>query len=152
MGLVELTAVSVDELGVDETDFEVVEHGRLVEVAERCEVILAHQDVRVPQVRQVLRLGVQFVLEALRRSHQSGNKLIIHLFIVLFFLGSEAQSRWWTSAKQNGVAASTLHSLTQSSHSTHQMTAEEHLQILLEEIKSYSLPLYARLRDCSLAA
>lgn len=66
-----LTAVSVDELGVHETDFEVVEHGRLVEVAERCEVILAHQDVRVPQVRQVLRLGVQFVLEALRRNRQS---------------------------------------------------------------------------------
>lgn len=48
-----------------------MEHGRLVEVAERCEVILAHQDVRVPQVRQVLRLGVQFVLEALRRNRQS---------------------------------------------------------------------------------
>lgn len=69
--LAELTAVSVDELGVDKTDFEVVEHGRLVEVAERCEVILAHQDVRVPQVRQVLRLGVQLVLEALRRKRDT---------------------------------------------------------------------------------
>lgn len=59
------TTVSVDELRVDEADFEVVQHGRLVEVAERCEVILTHQDVRVSQVRQVLRLGVQLVLEVL---------------------------------------------------------------------------------------
>lgn len=84
--LVELTAVSVNELGVDETDFEVVEHGRLVEITERCEVILAHQDVGVPQVRQVLRLGVQFVLEALRRSHQSGRN---RLFIWVFFQNRE---------------------------------------------------------------
>lgn len=41
------TAVSVDELGVHEADFEIVQHGWLVEVAERCEVVLAHQDVRV---------------------------------------------------------------------------------------------------------
>lgn len=109
----ELTAVSVDELGIDETDFEVVEHGWLVEVAERCEVILAHQDVRVPQVRQVLCLGVQFVLEALRRSHQSRKNNF-------FFLkkGSEAQNRWWTSAKQSRVAASTLHFLLDGRDST----------------------------------
>lgn len=65
------TAVSVDELGVDEADFEVVQHGRLVEVAECCEVILAHQDVGVSQVRQVLRLGVQCVLDALQVKQQS---------------------------------------------------------------------------------
>lgn len=60
------TAVGVNELRVDEADFEIVQHGWLVEVAERCEVILAHQDVRVSQVRQVLCFGVQEVLEALR--------------------------------------------------------------------------------------
>lgn len=64
------TAVSVDELGVDEADFKVVEHGRLVEVAERCEVILAHQDVGVPQVRQVLGFGIQFVLEMLMKREE----------------------------------------------------------------------------------
>lgn len=41
------TAVSVDELGVHEADFEIVQHGWLVEVAERRQVVLAHQDVRV---------------------------------------------------------------------------------------------------------
>ena len=66
------TAVSVDELGVDEADFEVVQHGRLVEVAECCEVILAHQDVGVSQVRQVLRLGVQLVLNALKMTRRTG--------------------------------------------------------------------------------
>lgn len=61
-----LTAISVDELGVDEADFEVVQHCRLMEVAERREVILAHQDVRVSQVGQVLGFGVQLVLKILR--------------------------------------------------------------------------------------
>lgn len=42
------TAVSVDELGVDETHFEIVKDGRFVEVTESGEVILAHQNVRVP--------------------------------------------------------------------------------------------------------
>lgn len=65
------TAVSVDELGVNEADFEVVQHGRLVEVAERCEVILAHQDVRISQVRQVLCLGVKRVLNALEVRQES---------------------------------------------------------------------------------
>lgn len=60
------TAVRVDELGVDEADFEVVQHSWLMEVAECREVILAHQDVWVSQVRQVLHLGVQLVLDVLR--------------------------------------------------------------------------------------
>lgn len=66
------TAVSVDELRVNEADFEVVEHGRLVEVAERREVIFAHQDVGVSQVRQVLRLGVQLVLNVLGMIRKPG--------------------------------------------------------------------------------
>lgn len=57
-----------------------------MEVAERCEVILAHQDVRVPQVRQVLRLGVQFVLEALRRNHKSGDRQDV-LYVILIKQG-----------------------------------------------------------------
>lgn len=72
------TAVSVDELGVDEADFEVVQHGWLVEVAERCKVIFTHQDVRVSQVRQVLRLGVQFVLKALKMKQESYSRDIVH--------------------------------------------------------------------------
>ena len=34
-------------------DFQVVEHGGLVEVGERGEVILSYQDVRVPEEEQV---------------------------------------------------------------------------------------------------
>lgn len=48
-----------------------MQHGRLVEVAERCEVILAHQDVRISQVRQVLCLGVKRVLNALEVRQES---------------------------------------------------------------------------------
>lgn len=47
-----------------------MQHGRLVEVAERCEVVLAHQDVGVSQVRQVLRLGVQLVLNVLKMKQE----------------------------------------------------------------------------------
>lgn len=53
-----LTAVGVNELGVDEANFEVVENGRFVQVAEGGEIILPHQDVRVPEVRQVLRFRI----------------------------------------------------------------------------------------------
>lgn len=63
------TAVGVDELGVHEAHFEIVQHGWLVEVAECREVVLAHQDVRVSQVRQVLCLGVQGVLKTLEIKH-----------------------------------------------------------------------------------
>ena len=45
----ELTAVGVDVVGLQEADLEVVQDGRLVQVAEGREVVLAHQDVRVPQ-------------------------------------------------------------------------------------------------------
>lgn len=65
------TTVSVDELGVHEADFEVVQHGRLVQVAECREVIFADQDVGITQVRKVLRLGVQFVLDVLKRNEEA---------------------------------------------------------------------------------
>lgn len=42
-----ITTVRVNQLGVDEAHFEVVQHCRLVEVAESCEVIFPYQDVRV---------------------------------------------------------------------------------------------------------
>ena len=42
-----LTAVGVDVVGLKEADLEVVQDGRLVQVAEGREVILSHQDVRV---------------------------------------------------------------------------------------------------------
>lgn len=60
-----LTAVGIDEFGVDEAHFEIVQHRRLVQVTERREVIFSHQDVRVPQVRKVFRLGVQLVFNFL---------------------------------------------------------------------------------------
>lgn len=51
-----LTAVGVNELGLREADPEVVQHCGLVEVAEGREVILTHEDVRVPERRQRSRI------------------------------------------------------------------------------------------------
>lgn len=68
-----LTAVGVDELGVDEAHFKVVQHRRLVQVAESCEVILSHQDVRVSQVWKILGLGVQLVFNFLWSSKHNTN-------------------------------------------------------------------------------
>ena len=62
------TTVGVDEFRVYKADFEVMQHSRLVEVAERRQVILSHQDVRVPQVGEVLSLGVQLVLNILEEN------------------------------------------------------------------------------------
>lgn len=42
------TAVGVDEFGVDEAHFQVVQHGRFMKVTQSRQVILSHQDVRVP--------------------------------------------------------------------------------------------------------
>lgn len=42
-----ITTVRVNQLGVDEAHFEVVQHCRLVEVAESREIIFPHQDVGV---------------------------------------------------------------------------------------------------------
>lgn len=47
------TAVRVDDPGLLETHSEVVQHGRLVQVAEGGEVILPHQDVGVAKRRQL---------------------------------------------------------------------------------------------------
>lgn len=47
-----ITAVGVDEFGVCESDPEVVQNGRFMEVTESREVVLTHQDVRVTKRRQ----------------------------------------------------------------------------------------------------
>lgn len=44
-----LTTVGVNVIGLDEADLEVVEHSRLMEVAESREVILSHQNIRIPK-------------------------------------------------------------------------------------------------------
>lgn len=63
------TAVGVDEFGVDEAHFQVVQHGRFVKVTQRRQVIFSHQDVGVPQVRQGFSLRVQLVLQILTHKH-----------------------------------------------------------------------------------
>lgn len=73
------TAVGVDKFGVNKADFEVVEHGWFMEVAKGCEVILAHQDVRVSQVRQVLRLGVQLVVDILGKEREAITYMYNHM-------------------------------------------------------------------------
>lgn len=47
-----LTTVGVNEFGFCKSDSEIVKHCRLVEIAEGCEVILTHQDVRITKWRQ----------------------------------------------------------------------------------------------------
>lgn len=42
-----ITAVCVDQLGVNEAHFKVVQHCWLMEVTERCKIIFPHQDVRI---------------------------------------------------------------------------------------------------------
>lgn len=64
-----ITAVCVDKLAVCESDPEVVQHGRFVEIAESCEVILAHQDVWITERGQDGVLWVQFVLGLLPRKY-----------------------------------------------------------------------------------
>lgn len=60
-----ITTVGVDKLGVRESDPEVVQYGRFMEVTESREVVLAHQDVRVTKRRQNATLWVQLVLDLL---------------------------------------------------------------------------------------
>lgn len=45
--LCRLTTVCVDVVGLQESNPQVVQDGRLMEVAESRQVVLAHQDVRV---------------------------------------------------------------------------------------------------------
>lgn len=47
-----LTTVGVNEFGFCKADSEIVKHRRFVEIAEGCEVILTHEDVRIPKWRQ----------------------------------------------------------------------------------------------------
>lgn len=60
-----ITAVGVDEFGVCESNPEVVQDGRFMEVTESREVVLTHQDVRVTKRRQNSTLWVQLVLKFL---------------------------------------------------------------------------------------
>lgn len=62
-----ITAVGVDELGVCESDPEVVQNGRFMEVTESREVVLTHQDVRVTKRRQTTAFWVQLVLKFLQK-------------------------------------------------------------------------------------
>lgn len=50
-------AVGVDEVGLDEAHAEAVQHCGLMEVAEGRQVVLPHQDVRVPQEGQPVAIG-----------------------------------------------------------------------------------------------
>lgn len=62
-----LTAVRVDGVGLKESHSQVVQHGGFVQVAERREVILPHQDVRVTQERKRVTLWSHGVLQRLKR-------------------------------------------------------------------------------------
>lgn len=65
------TAVGVDEFGVDEAHFQVVQHGRFMKVTQSRQVIFSHQDVGVPQVREDFSLRVQLVLQILNTPTQN---------------------------------------------------------------------------------
>lgn len=65
-----LTAVRVDVVGLEEPDFEVVEDGRLVQVAQGRQVILSHQDIGIAQERQLVSLEINGILIELKRHTQ----------------------------------------------------------------------------------
>lgn len=62
-----LTAVRVDVVGLQEPDFEVVEDGGFVEVAQSRQVILSHQDIGIAQERQLVSLEINGIFVELRR-------------------------------------------------------------------------------------
>lgn len=62
-----LTTVRVDVVGLEEPDFEVVEDRGLVQVAQGCQVILSHQDIRIAQERQLISLEVNRIFIELKR-------------------------------------------------------------------------------------
>lgn len=64
-----LTTVSVNVIGLQETHFEIVEHSRLMEVAESCEVIFSHQNVRIPKKRKLV-FGTNFIFKRLDRNSE----------------------------------------------------------------------------------
>lgn len=68
-----ITAVRVDQPEVRKAHFQVMQQRRLVEVAESCQVIYAHQHVRVPQRGKTVGLGGYFVLHHLRRQEKGQN-------------------------------------------------------------------------------
>lgn len=66
-----LTTVRVDVVGLQETDLQVMQNGRLMEIAEGREVIFTHQDVGVPQEGQLLALGINGVFLNLNRRNKT---------------------------------------------------------------------------------
>ena len=61
------TAVGVDVIGLQEAYSEVVQHSRFMEVAKCREVILSHQDIRVPQEGQLVVFGPDGVVQRLQQ-------------------------------------------------------------------------------------
>lgn len=61
-----LTTVGVNVVGLEEPDFEVVQDGRLVQVAEGCQVVLPHQDVWIAQEGQLVPLEVHGIFVELK--------------------------------------------------------------------------------------
>jgi hypothetical protein len=49
-----LTAVRVNGIVVEKAQLEVVEDGRLVEVRQRSQIVGPKQEIRVPEIRQIL--------------------------------------------------------------------------------------------------
>lgn len=70
-----LTTVRVDVVRLKEADLEVVQDGRLVQVAESREVIFSHQDVRVPQEGKRVAVSTHRVLQRLRQRDRRGQRL-----------------------------------------------------------------------------
>lgn len=54
-------------VGLQETDFEVVQDGRFVQVTEGSEVVLPHQDVRVTEEGEGVALRTDGIVQRLRR-------------------------------------------------------------------------------------
>lgn len=48
-------------IGLQETDFEIVEHSGLMEVAESCEVILSYQNIWIPKKWKRIVFGTKWI-------------------------------------------------------------------------------------------
>lgn len=70
-----LTTVRVDVVRLKEADLEVVQHGRLVQVAESREVIFSHQDVGVPEEGERVAVSTHRVLQRLRQRDRREERL-----------------------------------------------------------------------------
>jgi hypothetical protein len=64
-------------VGLQETDLQIVQNSRLVEIAQGSEIIFSHQDIWIPQEGQLTALDINWVFQNLNKSKQQTRKGIV---------------------------------------------------------------------------